>query len=72
MTQMRKVDPRDLLGTTEAAEVLGWVDSRKVSVYLSRGVFPEPIMRLAMGPLWTRSQVDDYQKLHQIRTGGVE
>jgi hypothetical protein len=60
---MRKVDPRDLLGLTEVAILLDW-DRRRVATYLSRGVFPAPIIRLAMGPLWTRSQIEDYQKLH--------
>jgi hypothetical protein len=67
---MRKVDPRDLLGLTEVANLLDW-DRRRVATYLSRGVFPEPIMRLAMGPLWTRQQVVDYQKLRAIERGDL-
>lgn len=51
----------DLVGLAEAAEILGW-DRRRVSVYISRGKFPEPIARVAAGPLWTRRQIEEYKK----------
>ena len=48
------------LGVAETAELLGW-DKRKVSTYLQRGVFPEPLQRLASGPIWTRKQIEEYK-----------
>jgi hypothetical protein len=55
---MKKVE---LVGVKEAAELLNW-DKGKVSTYLARGVFPEPIQRLAAGPIWTREQIEAYKK----------
>ncbi len=49
-----------LVGVKEAAEILGW-DPRRVATYRSRGSFPEPIAELAMGPVWTRSQIEGYK-----------
>lgn len=49
-----------LVGVSEAAEILGW-DKRRVSTYINRGVFPEPIQRLASGPIWTKKQIEDYR-----------
>jgi len=49
-----------LVGYAEAAEILGW-DKRRVGVYIQRGAFPEPIQRLASGPVWTRKQIEDYK-----------
>lgn len=51
----------DLVGLAEAAEVLGW-DRRRVSVYIRRGKFPEPVARVAAGPLWTRQQIEEFKK----------
>jgi hypothetical protein len=50
----------DLVGVAEAAEILGW-DKRKIATYISRGVFPDPVQRLASGPIWTRKQIEDYK-----------
>lgn len=51
----------DLVGVQEAALLLGW-DKRKVSTYMIRGSFPEPIQRLASGSIWTKQQILDYKK----------
>ncbi|RUS47850.1 DNA-binding protein [Cohnella sp. AR92] len=49
-----------LAGVAEAAELLGWTKQRIIT-YLSRGVFPSPIQRLASGPVWLRKQIIDYR-----------
>lgn len=41
--------------------MLGWANKQQVSVYLKRGKFPEPIQRLANGPLWTMQQIADFK-----------
>lgn len=50
-----------LAGLAEAAEILGW-DRRQVSVYIQRGKFPEPIQRLASGPIWTVQQILEFKE----------
>ena len=50
-----------LAGVAEAAEILGW-DKRRVSTYISRGSFPEPLQRLASGPVWTYKQIEEYKE----------
>jgi predicted DNA-binding transcriptional regulator AlpA len=54
----------DLIGLTEAAQIMGW-DRRKVATYIARGAFPEPIARVAAGPLWTRRQIEEYKRQRQ-------
>lgn len=49
-----------LVGLAEAAGILDW-DKRKLATYISRGSFPEPIQRLASGPIWTAKQIEDYR-----------
>lgn len=56
---MQKLPP--LAGYAEAAEMLGW-DKRKLGVYLKRGSFPEPVLRLASGPIWLVEQIENYKK----------
>src|SRR5918997_6772187 len=50
-----EVTPR-LVGVAEAAEVLGW-DKRRVSTYVKRGSFPDPVEELAGGRVWTLDDV---------------
>ncbi|WP_010501332.1 helix-turn-helix transcriptional regulator [Paenibacillus elgii] len=49
-----------LVGLSEAAEILGW-SKQQINVYLMRGKFPEPIQRLASGPIWTQKRIEDYR-----------
>jgi predicted DNA-binding transcriptional regulator AlpA len=62
-----KIPP--LAGVAEAAEILGW-SKQQVNVYMSRGKFPEPIQRLASGPVWLRSQIEEYKRLRDIELNG--
>lgn len=57
-------DADELVGVKEAAEILGW-DVRRVATYRSRGSFPEPVAELAMGPVWYRSQIEEYKRQKQ-------
>lgn len=54
-----KYAAKDLIGFKETAEMLGWTPSM-VSVYRTRGVFPEPIAEIAAGPIWARQQIEAY------------
>lgn len=49
-----------LAGLSEAADILGW-SKQQVSVYLKRGQFPDPMQRLASGPIWTEQQINDFR-----------
>lgn len=55
-----KIESDDLIGQKEFAEILGW-DRRKVAMYYHRGILPDPIKRLASGPVWTRDQAEKYK-----------
>ena len=50
-----EVIPR-LVGVAEAAGILGW-DKRRVSTYVSRGSFPDPVEELAGGRVWALDDV---------------
>jgi len=50
-----------LVGLAESAEILGW-DKRKISTYIKRGNFPDPLKKLASGPIWTYKQIEDYRE----------
>jgi hypothetical protein len=47
----------ELLGVKEVGETLGW-DRRKISVYLQRKKLPEPVARLAAGPVWRQRDIE--------------
>lgn len=50
-----------LVGVKEAAEILGW-SKQQIGIYMTRGKFPEPIQRLASGPIWTKEQIEEYKR----------
>lgn len=49
-----------IVGLAEAAEILG-LHKNTINTYIARGKFPEPIQRLASGPIWTKEQIEDYR-----------
>jgi hypothetical protein len=60
-----EVIPR-LLGVSEAADVLGW-DKRRVSTYVKRGSFPDPVEELAGGRVWALDDVLAFAKEFRAR-----
>lgn len=44
------------VGLAEAAEILEW-SKQQIHVYMQRERFPEPIQRLASGPIWLKQQI---------------
>jgi hypothetical protein len=58
----------DLVGVAEASEILGW-DRRRVSTYVRRGAFPEPVACLASGRVWSREDVEAFGRDRAIRRG---
>ena len=50
-----------LVGTKEVAAIFGW-GKGKVSEYMRRGKLPEPIQRLASGPVWRKSDIVKFKE----------
>ncbi len=58
----------DVLGLAEIADLLG-VSKRTASRYTLRDDFPRPAAELAMGPIWHRTDVDEWMQSAPIRRG---
>ena len=57
------VRPGDLLGFAEIVKFLN-VPERTAARYVKRPDFPDPLARLAAGPVWHRADVDKWAKKH--------
>ena len=55
-----------LVGVAEAARILGW-DKRRVSTYVRRGSFPEPVASLAGGRVWDEWDVTEFAEAFRSR-----
>jgi predicted DNA-binding transcriptional regulator AlpA len=55
------VSPDELAGIAEVAEICG-VPKRTAIRYSQRADFPEPLDRLAAGPVWRRVDVEAWAK----------
>jgi predicted DNA-binding transcriptional regulator AlpA len=53
--------PDELMGTTEIAQLLGVSRQRAGQLAATEG-FPEPIARLAAGPIWRRADVERWAR----------
>ena len=53
------VDPENLVGSSEAAEIAG-MSTHAFKQARLRGTTPEPLVRLACGPIWTRSMIENW------------
>lgn len=60
MAQARKNGKRSkppvLVGTAEAADILG-VERPRIGRWLDKGKMPEPLTRLASGPVWDKRDI---------------
>jgi hypothetical protein len=55
-----------LVGVAEAAVLMGW-DKRRVTTYVKRGAFPEPLAELAGGRVWAREDVMAFRDAFKAR-----
>jgi len=63
------VAPDELAGVAEVAEICA-VPKRTAIRYTQRPDFPEPLDRLASGPVWRREDVEAWAKrMLPLRTG---
>jgi predicted DNA-binding transcriptional regulator AlpA len=51
----------ELLGLADIARELG-VSKKTAQNYIARGDFPEPLGRIAAGPVWRKRHVDRWAK----------
>lgn len=58
-------DMPELVGLAEVSEILG-ISKQAINTYMQRGKFPDPIQRLASGPIWIREQIEDYKKQRAV------
>jgi hypothetical protein len=59
----RKVDVNDLVGAQEIADRLGVSRSQVVHEWRRRGIgFPEPVVTLSMGLLWSWPDVEGWAR----------
>lgn len=60
----------ELFGAKELADLFS-VKPQTVSMWLIRGKLPEPMCRLAMGPVWHRDQIIPLieDRLHNLEKG---
>jgi len=60
----------ELFGTKELAELFS-VKSNTITMWLARKKLPEPMCRLAMGPVWHRDQIIPLieDRLHALERG---
>lgn len=63
------MNPEKLAGLAEVAELLG-VPKRTAARYTERADFPEPLGRLAAGPVWRRADIEAWgRKTLPLRSG---
>ena len=56
LTSNGKPASLDLVGTAEAAEILG-VERPRIGRWRKYGVMPDPVAELKAGPVWYRTQI---------------
>lgn len=53
--------PLDLVGVAEIADMLGVTRTRVTQLAKTYG-FPEPVARLAAGPVWQRRDIEEWAR----------
>ncbi len=57
----------ELVGASEAAELLGVTRQRVHQLHATHAGFPEPLIRVRMGPLWDRRAVEAFARRSERR-----
>jgi len=65
LAEFERNNKKEIVGHYEATKILGW-QKQQVSNYIKRGKFPEPLQKLASGPIWFK---EDIQKFKESRGG---
>lgn len=64
MTEPRNVDTLDFVSASEIADRLGCSVGAVHQVRRRRGDFPLPLVRLAIGPIWSWREVERWVTIH--------
>jgi len=59
MIEVEGIDPDELIGSQEAVEITG-MKRTTFNMARVRGQAPEPIAELACGPIWTKTQIEEW------------
>ncbi len=59
----------ELVGASEAAEILGVSRQRVHQLHRENPAFPAPLVQVAMGPLWHRAAVEAFAQRWERRPG---
>ncbi len=59
----------ELVGASEAAEILGVSRQRVHQLYRENAMFPAPLVQVAMGPLWDRKAIEAFRRRWERRPG---
>jgi len=60
------VDPQELIGSSEAAK-LAEMTTHAFKVARHRGQTPEPLVTLTCGPIWIRSQIEEWAAIRHAK-----
>jgi len=61
----------DVVGVPEMAEILGVTRQRVYQLIEAYDDFPDPIAKLAVGRIWSRAAVEEWNRLHGDRPTGM-
>ena len=56
-----KIDPEELVDSSEVATMIGLTNPRGVSVYRRRSGFPQPVVTKGRCVLWRRQDIEQWQ-----------
>ena len=68
--QELRFDLVDVVGVPEIAQILGVSRQRVYQLIEAYDDFPMPVARLAVGRIWSRAAVEDWNRLHGERPTG--
>jgi uncharacterized protein YuzE len=66
-SRVDEIEFNELVGVKEAASLLGVQRSNFVRDYADKPDFPRPVVELATGRVWLKSQVEEYRRRRKTR-----
>ena len=67
LAEFERNNKKEIVGHYEATKILGW-QKQQVSNYIKRGKFPEPLQKLASGPIWFKEDIQKFKDSRKDRT----
>ena len=69
---VENIEFNELVGVKEAAALVGVQRSNFVRDYADKPDFPRPVVELATGRVWLKSQVEEYRRNRKISRGHAD